>query len=408
MDDIRTKRISTRKGAGSPTTPLPGVSTDVRTKVPPSIQNLLWGRAAGRCEFVSCNRPLWKSDVTQETRNIAQKAHIRAFSLRGPRAEEGWLGPAIHSLDNLILLCPICHLTIDSMEGPTRYTAEMLDAMKREHEGRVDVATGVAPNLASRVLTYSTYIGGQQALPTQKEIEAALFPLRFPAPQGRITLGSPTGPWRDVDAEFWRLERAQLSGQFGRLVRPPIEQCEIQHLSVFALAPQPLLIELGVLLGDITEVDVYQRHREPQTWCWPVDGTVNDFEVVEPPCSDGIPALVFSVSGTITPDRIYRVLGPQVDIWTVRIQTPNNDSLKHRATSRAFRATVRALLDRIKAAHGHRNPLHIFPALPVALAVEFGRLRMPKADMPWTVYDENQQLGGFAHSLTIGQAEGSA
>ena len=41
---------------------------------------------------------------------------------------------------------------------------------------------------------------------------------------------------------------------------------EIEHLSVFALGPIPLLVELGSLLGDITPADVYQLHREPAGW----------------------------------------------------------------------------------------------------------------------------------------------
>ena len=47
----------------------------------------LWGRAAGRCQFSGCNRLLYKSSVTQESVNLAQKAHIYSFSEKGPR---GW------------------------------------------------------------------------------------------------------------------------------------------------------------------------------------------------------------------------------------------------------------------------------------------------------------------------------
>ncbi len=35
----------------------------------------------GRCEFAGCNAPLWRSTVTQEAVNTAEKAHIYAFSL---------------------------------------------------------------------------------------------------------------------------------------------------------------------------------------------------------------------------------------------------------------------------------------------------------------------------------------
>jgi hypothetical protein len=41
--------------------------------------------------------------------------------------------------------------------------------------------------------------------------------------------------------------------------------------------------------------------------------------------------------------------------------------------------------------------------MPAALAVEFGRIRMPKADLPLLIYDENRETGGFKPALTIGE-----
>ena len=60
------------------------------------------------------------------------------------------------------------------------------------------------------------------------------------------------------------------------------------------------------------------------------------------------------------------------------------------------------MLDEIKARHGQSTMLHIFPAMSVSLAIELGRIRMPKAEMPWQIYDQNNALGGFAPALQIG------
>ena len=43
----------------------------------------------------------------------------------------------------------------------------------------------------------------------------------------------------------------------------------------------------------------------------------------------------------------------------------------------------------------------IFPVMPVSLAVELGRVRMPKAEPRWEIFDEHQARGGFVHALTI-------
>src|SRR5215208_6425486 len=60
--------------------------------------------------------------------------------------------------------------------------------------------------------------------------------------------------------------RLNLRRQFATHVRARIAAGEVHHLSVFALGPIPLLIELGRLLGDITPADVFQLHREPAGW----------------------------------------------------------------------------------------------------------------------------------------------
>lgn len=369
--------------------------------VPLAVQNVLWGRAAGRCQFDNCNRLLSRVPATQATRNIAEKAHIYAFSRGGPRADDAWPAELLHDVENLLLVCHDCHVTIDQGDGPERYTAAALMEMKRRHEQRIEIATDIAPNLSSHVLTYGTFVGAHQALPSFNDAAAALFPVRMPASPTVIELGTRSGSQRDRDDAFWAEQRRELEYQFGRQVRTPIERGDISHLSVFALAPQPLLIQLGVLMGDITPADTFQRHREPPSWAWPAEAESVPFEVSQPAHLGGSPALVLAVSATITPDRIARVLGNDAAVWTITVSEPHNDLVKARGMLSAFRQKVRKVLDRIKAQHGHAAPIHVFPALPVSLAVELGRARMPKADAPWILYDEQQSRGGFVRAFTL-------
>lgn len=381
---------------------------DVTRHVALPVQNILWGRAAGRCQLRPCNRPLTRSPATQETRNLAEKAHIRAFSRSGPRASHDWPDALLNDVDNLMLLCQDCHVTIDRGDGPQRYTAALLAEWKLLHEQRVETATGIAPALHSHVLTYGTWIGAHQALPTFRDASEALFPNAFPASHAMIELGTRSSPHRDSSEDFWSHERKQLAYQFERQVRIPAQQGEISHVSVFALAPQPLLIELGVHVGDIMPATTYQRHREPTGWRWPSTSETTHFVLHEADNSRGKPALVLAVSATITSDRIERVLGRDAAIWGLTVPEPQNDVVRSPATLRAFRRSVRGVLDEIKAKHGHTTPLHVFPALPVSLAVEFGRVRMPKADMPWVLYDEQQLSGGFIPTFIISHEGGYA
>jgi hypothetical protein len=146
----------------------------------------------------------------------------------------------------------------------------------------------------------------------------------------------------------------------------------------------------------------YQLHREPaQTWKW-LEGPANlAFQVNRPVSTAHTPALVISLSDHIAPSRVTAVLGNAVSIWELTIEHPHNDFLKARDQLSAFRETVRRLIVDIGQAHGKHTPLAIFPAMPVACAVDFGRIRMPKADCPWTIYDQNQEHGRFIRALDL-------
>lgn len=103
---------------------------------------------------------------------------------------------------------------------------------------------------------------------------------------------------------------------------------------------------------------------------------------------------------TSIPERIRAVI-PDATIWTLTIDEPGNDFLKSREQLRRFREHARQLMDRIKARHGEDAVLHLFPAAPEAIAVEFGRILMPKADLAVRIYDEHKSRGGFVHALDL-------
>jgi hypothetical protein len=370
-------------------------------KIRDEVRWLLWGRAAGRCEFRDCNEQLWKSKVTQDIRNLGEAAHIYAFSAAGPRGGGDLAAANLNDLDNLMLVCTACHTTIDRGDGPIRYSASLLRQMKRAHEDRIELATSVSPRARSHVLVYGPNVGAHSPLPTFEDAREALFPTWFPASRANIELSMRNSAARDSESDFWLHERTQLQRQFQARVRERIVDGEISHLSVFAIAPQPLLIELGCLLGDITNTAVYQRHREPQSWRWPVDKISSAFEIKRPKSIGGAPALVFSLSATITDDRVSRVLGKDATIWHLTTKSPNRDLVTDALMLEWFRRDSRLLIDELKATHGDRTPLNVFPAMPVSLAVELGRIRMPKADVPWRLYDENQATGGFQFAFSL-------
>lgn len=362
---------------------------------------MLWGKSAGRCEFNGCNQQLWKSPMTQESVNIGQKAHIYAFSNQGPRGKRGFSRKRLNDKDNLMLVCHACHKTIDQDKDGSRYSAGLLRGWKMEHERRIEINTGVNPERRSYILFYGARIGAVDVPLFFNSAAMAMFPDWYPADDKPILL-PPLKSWPcDHDEVFWKMEDDHLIKMFEQRVRQPLQDGHIKHLSVFALAPQPLLIRLGSLLTDINEVQVYPRSREPQGWGWRSHPRGFGILVQKSKRDKGCPVLVLALSDHVKDDRIARVLGKNVSIWRLTISNPNNDFLKSKRQLHDFRETIRQIMGQIMEKHGQQT-LHIFPAVPAAIAVELGRIRQPKAFMPWTVWDQVNNRGGFIRALTFG------
>ncbi|MDX2218216.1 MAG: SAVED domain-containing protein [Burkholderiales bacterium] len=359
------------------------------------MQNLLWGRAAGRCAFSGCNRPLYKSPVTQESVNIAEKAHIWAFAAGGPRAGRT-RNEALNDIDNLMLVCHDCHCKID--KNSEKYPAELLQQMKAAHEGRISLVTGIDPKRASRVVLFGASIGAEKSPLDKDRAHQAMFPLRFPATEDPIKL-SMSWAGRDNTDTYWATESANLTSEFDAQVRS--QTAQVEHWSVFGLAPIPLLVLLGTLFTDKLNADVYQLQREPfQSWSWSDTSIDTEFHVTPPQNQSGPAALVISLSDRISHDRIFKVMGQTASIWELSVAEPNNDFLKSREQLSAFRTAAKRIIREIASVHGREQPLKIFPAMPVACAIELGRIRMPKAEMPWEIFDQRQP-DGFVRALVV-------
>ena len=201
------------------------------------VQRMLWGKAAGRCEFNGCNKPLWKSSVTQEQVNIAQKAHIYAFSNDGPRGNQEIPKERLNDLDNLILVCHECHEKIDQTNDGGRYTVPLLQAWKAEHERRIELVTGIDPRKKSHILLFGANIGEQGSPLKYADTAPALFPERYPADDKPIELGMVNSASQDRDEDFWTVEATNLKRMYRQRVGERLAAGNVQHLSVFALAP---------------------------------------------------------------------------------------------------------------------------------------------------------------------------
>lgn len=355
-------------------------------------------KAGGRCEYAGCNKPLWFDMLTCRSLNAADLAHVFAVSTGGARYDEEQSKALVTDASNLMLLCKDHHRLVDD-DNAEDHPAELLLEMKRMHEERIELLTSIQEDKRSHVILYGANIGKHNAYVSWDQAAQAMVPLHFPADKLAVELGLKNSAVQDHKA--WEFEKEQLRTQFQTKVKPLLAAGDVVHFSVFALAPQPLLIELGRLLSDIRTAEVYQLHREPADWKWHEHREDLQYGVEEPDTRHPVIVLNLSLSATIDNARISAVLDGSHSIWTLTVPDPNNDLLDSRQQLSAFRKRFRKLLNQIKAEHGEDAVIHVFPAVPVSVAVEIGRVWMPKADLPMRIYDQNRETGGFTVAFDI-------
>lgn len=118
-------------------------------------RKLLWGRAGNRCAWGGCDQRLGVDLRTPESALLQQhgavigeEAHIRSSRREGPRHDPEYPNEKLDTYDNLILLCPTHHTTIDK-EGGAAWSIDEVQRMKTDHERAIDAMTGAA-DLATR------------------------------------------------------------------------------------------------------------------------------------------------------------------------------------------------------------------------------------------------------------------
>lgn len=96
----------------------------------------LIANGAGWCYKPDCKTgSLWYVVDDRTTVKLAEVAHIVAASVDGPRGSSDTLEPELVSIENLVLLCPTCHLVID--RAPNNFTVDVIKQWKSGHEAKI-------------------------------------------------------------------------------------------------------------------------------------------------------------------------------------------------------------------------------------------------------------------------------
>jgi len=367
--------------------------------IPPKTSLFLYVQAGGRCEFDNCNKYLLEHGPTATPGNFAEQAHIWAFNEAGPRGRTEQRPSDINALGNLMLLCGECHHLVDIVH-PERYPVEVLKKFKQEHEDRVYALTGLSKDRDTVPLVVKGRVAGRIMDIADEPMQLAVAPnvLRVREKVEIDLTALPDMP----NASFWDSGRAIIDSHIDQLNRIVTRPNRTLRVSVFALAPIPLLVYLGARLSDKQIVELYQRHRQPETWNWQEEPGIARFATRRLHEGAGDVALLVNVSGVNGIDAVKPILGAcTIYELAVADQPATPLILKSRSDLDHFMAEYLHALAQIRIAHPSLARLHLFPAVPAPLAIVLGRSRLPKVDAPLRVYDHDRRASGFVPALEV-------
>jgi CBASS immunity sensor of nucleotide second messenger signals len=379
--------------------------TNRRPKIPIATQLKLWVCSGGRCEVRGCNDYLLVDALTLSETNYSNIAHIVAASKDGPRGDSHVPLNERNHEQNLMLVCTKHHKLIDSQEHVSSWPPEVLTEHKREHEERIQWLTSFGPASKTKIIRLRCRIGGDPVQIPFDDIQRAVAP-RYPADRQGLDIDltnirvSERLEYLAIASEEIEKSLSSLGDQ-GVSLDPPV------HVSVFALAPIPLLIKLGNAVSNKIQMDVYQRHRSPVSWNWKTGGTPVQYKTIllKKGADSKRVGVLISLSGTIAHEHVPREIWDNCTIFELTLEglTPSLTFLETKGGLDAFRVAYHSLLGQVQATVPTTTEIHLFPAVPAPVAVVCGHDLLGKAHPQLHVYDFSQSAGQFAFALTVNE-----
>ncbi|MFE4967559.1 SAVED domain-containing protein [Streptomyces sp. NPDC056660] len=392
------------------------------------VRREVWVRSAGRCAL--CNTYLLEGSLSGRVLHLGELAHIvgRGSGVRSPRSEHS-LDPARRDdADNLILLCADQHREIDAAGAVDLFTVEKLGRIKQEHEDRVRHVTGLGPDRATTVVRMVGPVHGNDVELSQQTAAAAVIARdRYPlflesytrhgleidlrgVPGEALTLPCTASRAASAGRVYCRMAAQMIDGVIEGQLRPGIMRDSVRHVSVFGFARLPLLVHLGSRLDDTVPTDIYQRHRQDESWVWreedgPHAGFVTLLDRDVPAGSEAV--LVVNVSGAIGMQEVPAALAG-LRRWEIRpVGVPTDpDIMRDSGRLERFAAELRGFFAGLEADAKTLERLHVLAALPVSAAIALGRAHHPQVHPQLVVYE--RLAGRYVATLEVGAAGGTA
>lgn len=363
----------------------------------PAVIRLVWTRAAGHCEL--CGIDLTRDFRVGQPTTWGEAAHILPASPQEPRAQpdhsDAQARHRTNDADNLMLLCPGCHEKID--KDDRGYPLLDLSGLHKMQLERIALAACSPAHMrAVPVLVLSQHFATINHLRdhdflhvmSREGLHAVCAPVRVQLP------ALPASGVRNE--AYWRAIADQIHHTLvTRLNRSGPESADL--LAVAGFADIGALIMLGQVIGDRMPRRLFSPNRASGLH-WPDPAAhAPEFLFSAAPVGDGPLALVLSLSAKVPHIDVESALrGARIAEFF--IAEPNVSMVHNRDVIDAFRAALQKRLSDLEVQE--RGIIHLFMAIPAALAIEFGALLTLQHRHGYRIYDRSE-TGAFEATLTL-------
>lgn len=360
------------------------------------VIDAVWIRAAGHCEL--CSRDLTYDRLGLTLAKLGEVAHILPASPNGPRDKDGQQKDSQDDLydcndpGNLMLLCPSCHTDID--KTPDNYPANDLTAHHEAFLASVSFAAARAKyNEAQGLLIHSQHLPSVTRI-DPSQLQSAMWRDRL-RPLGRplvLTLPHLDGGARD-DAYYVTVRKRVQRFLKDDLPLTQSEGGDGPQLGVAGIADMPSLMIVGEAVGDRRRRRLYSYDRETGLM-WPdANAEPKDFDFTFNPKAPGPLVLALHISALLPLPEILDSAPPDANIAHFIASEPSYGYVKNERFIGHFRDELQKKLS-ILEAHTPK-PIHLFMAVPAALAFELGALRSTNHRHRYVVYDRDDLTKKF-------------
>lgn len=378
-------------------------------QIPISTKRKLWVVTAGRCQYSGCTELLWRDSVTYQELNKSYIAHIEAVSEGGARYNDSIAKDKskLHDFSNLMLLCDTHHRLIDNVnshgvEPHIHHPADRLRRIKRSHEEMIEFMTSFSSLRNSYPMLLRCNMENFKINFDIDDVREAMLPDRRPKTAQTIDIDLTKFSTTEEDEKFWTQNAFELKQQLNYRIQQGPDGDEINHLSIFAMGPIPLLIYFGYCLGDIIDTNLYQKHRN-SGWKWEDTNEDSDFEYQSfiPQDIDyhteGV--LEISISGKIT-DKQFPDHLKNIPKFIFKADNPSFYFLNTFEKFELFRKEIREFMKIVREKYPQILKLHLLSAIPCPIAIEFGRACM-KEDPKILVYNYSREERIFKYAIEL-------